>query len=247
MKTLILSKLAAISLIAVTGFASAGVINLKDSDSGTITTDLGAVTFAWDRYQPTGTGNLDPFLRIQNSGTEQGYNTSERPLDVKSDPFTRDVLISALVDHNSNGSYEFVLDVGEPGGNASSISLDGLKLYSSSSPGQSGNDVIGTLLWDLGADNSVLLDAKRGGGPGNGNSDMLMSVQTSIIDSAPVGEEYFILWSQFSSASSGFEEWSVITSISPVPEPSTIALFGLGLLGVMAATRRRKALESLQA
>ena len=51
--------------------------------------------FATDEQHPTGTGFINSFVRIQQNGWEQGYNTSARPLEtdvqMKVDPnFTRD-------------------------------------------------------------------------------------------------------------------------------------------------------------
>ena len=274
MKTLFLSRLAAMSLVAVTSFASAAVIDLADKDdvTGIYTNTSGAfdseVTFSADFVSTAGTGVLDPFLRIKRNGNEQGYNTSVKilPLDaVSGEKSTRDVLISSLV--QTGGVYEFVLDINESiGGSNNLLSLDGLKLYSTSTPSQSGNDIdangnwIGptdaSLLWDMDlvADNYVLLDAERDNA-GSGAGDMLMSVNASIINDAPSSEQYFVLWSRLgtsgvtgASASAGFEEWSTVMSpVSVVPEPSTIALFGLGLIGVMAVARRRKTSESIQA
>src|SRR5258705_12872594 len=48
--------------------------------------------------QPTGTGVLNTFLRVQNDGAEQGYNTDFRKLDLDqtNDPSTRSLLLSEI-------------------------------------------------------------------------------------------------------------------------------------------------------
>lgn len=263
------SKLAAFSLMVMTSIANAAVIDLADTAnaSGTFETDLGSVVFTWGQIQTTGTGILDPFLRIQKNSEEQGYNSTQAnagayPFEEKYGSFTHDVMMSDLV--SSDGAYRFVLDIGEPGNDKSLLSLDGLKLFSTSTPGQNGSGVDangdwlgpvnGTLLWDMDSDengnyldNHVLLDSNREGNPGNGISDMLMDVESSIISAAPGDEQYFVLWSRFgligvpdAESNGTFEEWSRVTAVSNIPEPSTALLFSLGLLGLVVATRRKK-------
>lgn len=244
------------------GSANAQLINLAVDDSGSFTTSLGTVTFTFDQMQPTGTGVLDPFLRIQRNFDEQGYNTTQpndpaMPFQEKSGPWTHDVTIASLEDHDGDGTYEFVLDIGEPvNANSSSLlTLDGLKLFSTDTPSQNGDAVDGlgnwvgptgtsTLLWDMdeGLDRTVLLDANRDGNPGNGVSDMIMDVNTSIIDDF-AGEQYFILWSRFGlgenegeTSFGTFEEWSQVK----VPEPSTYGLIGAGALVLLIAARKFK-------
>jgi uncharacterized repeat protein (TIGR01451 family) len=74
-------------------------------------------------------------VRIENNPTEQGYNTSSRPLqfDENNSPnFTRSFQLSAVAKVALNGTpyYEFVLDInqGNAGGDAL-LSLDQLRLY----------------------------------------------------------------------------------------------------------------------
>src|SRR4029077_18801416 len=63
-----------------------------------------------------GSGNIDSFVRVQASGTEQGYNTSFRPLqfnETTSATFTHDLALSAVPVVLINGvTYrEFLLDI----------------------------------------------------------------------------------------------------------------------------------------
>src|SRR6266545_1822960 len=51
--------------------ARAETIDLVNNTSGTAPNSL----FYQTQQQPTGTGYIDPFVRIQRTGTEQGYNT----------------------------------------------------------------------------------------------------------------------------------------------------------------------------
>ena len=175
-----------------------------------------------------------------------------------------------------NGTYNFVLDIGEPvsdntnKGQESLLSLDGLKLYVTNTPGQNSSSVdgngnasgiLGTLLWDMDAlaDNYVLLDANRNGNPGNGVSDMLMQVPTSVF-SGVTSSQYIILWSKFglqNAANAGsesfgtFEEWANLTTSDggggggggggSIPEPGSLFLMGAGLMGFALARRRKSA------
>lgn len=232
------------------------------TNSGTITSGGNTLTFVFDQTQPSGTGVLNSFLRIQKNHNEQGYNTNAtKVFDNKGGNFTRDVQFGEL--QSTDGFYQFVLDIGEPGNNGSLLSLDGLKLFSSTTGGQSSqsvdpngnaNGISGTLLWDMDAtvDNYVLLDAKRNGKPGNGVSDMLLKVPKTVF-AGQNANNYFVLWSRFglqANATSGsgsagtYEEWAFLTASSSsgpneIPEPMSLLLIGTGLLG-FAATRRRR-------
>lgn len=215
-------------------------------DQQTVSTSYGDGTFIFDKQQPTGSGVLQPFVRLQDNVEEQGYNTTpstgknnDMPFETKADGWTYDVKISDLEgskvtivnpDGTTTEYVDFILDLGEPKsdnkkGDQSLLSLDGLRLFSSTVGGQYSeetkpSDTVGdwdwtrdengaqtdvnTLLWDLddGANRTVLLDAERGypgdpssESPGNGVSDMVFRVDASIFEKA-VGD-YFILWSRF--------------------------------------------------
>ena len=253
---MILFALALVASVVTSGWAT--TVDLTVSDSGTIN----GATFDFYKFNPSGTGVFDPFVRIQENGTEQGYNTTVAnaallPFQEKFGIWTHDLPFSSLL--ASSGSYQFALDIGEPAsGTESLLSLDGVKIYKTTTPGQNSDSVDvdgnasgigGTLLWNMDGleDSWVKLDANRDGNPGNGWSDMLLSVPESVFSS--VGpNDYIILWSRFGlqeASDSGtesfgtFEEWGTINPGTQVPEPATMLLLGSGLLGLAGYGRKK--------
>src|SRR5438067_1902263 len=169
--------------------AHATVVDLTASNTGA----LNGATFTITGIQPTGTGVFDPFLTVQNNGTEQGYNTSFNNFDTKREPqWNHEIQISDLrVQTIGNQQYySFVIDVNEPnGGTKSLISLDMLKIWTSSSLLTSGNlgsdgalsSNTSILRYDLGSGNYVKYDDQRSG---SGQGDIAFLVPVSVFASA---------------------------------------------------------------
>lgn len=238
-------------LAMVGASARATVIDLANGDSGT----ANGGQFVWTPEQPTGTGVIDPFVRVQADGTEQGYNTSGgTPFDDKAGIWTHDIQFSDLqtttVTLNGTQYFQVLLDVNEPGGNQSLISLDQLQFYSSAVGSKTTEDVasLGTLRWSLdgAGDSYVLLDASRNNGSGSG--DMFAYIPVTAF-AGVASTDYIYLFSRFGdqiaadgSTEGGFEEWSLVNNMSPVPEAG--ALFPIvGVLAAIACTellRRRR-------
>ena len=85
MRVQFLSKL--LGVCCVSSLIGAGVshatgFDLSATGGGTVN---GAV-FSIDTTQPAGTGVFDPFITIQNKGSEQGYNSSFSNFDTKREP-----------------------------------------------------------------------------------------------------------------------------------------------------------------
>src|SRR6266516_6866973 len=122
-----------VAIIICTTVGYATVVDLTGSnDSGTINN----AQFVFTTPQPTGTGVIQPFLRVQNDPSEQGYNTSGgTPFDDKAGPWTHNLtfadLMTTAVTINGANYFKLLLDINEPGGSKSTISLDQLQLYTS--------------------------------------------------------------------------------------------------------------------
>jgi hypothetical protein len=228
--------------------------------SATFAEGVGDAQYYVTDPQPTGTGVIDSFLRLQMKGEEQGFNSDARPVqfDEKTDPnYTRDLLVSEipLID----GYRQFFLDINEqsadPGG---LITLDQLEIYvhntnditgySSAGTGSLGTAVKKYDLDNGGTDNYVNLDYTLISG-GSGKGDMVVYIKD---DGTWSNFTYVTLFSQFGCSpttkggkeckdasdddkwpsGAGFEEWWVRdpTPNIPVPEPSSLLLLGAGAL-----------------
>jgi hypothetical protein len=193
---------------------------------------IGSAVYQVVGPQPTGTGYIDSFLRVQQKGTEQGFNTSERQstslppgtsagycdgvdCDAKTDPnYTRDLLTSTIPTVVINGQTyrEFFLDINEPaGGGQTLLTLDQVEIYQSGSAGldthlsASGGSLTGAIkIYDL------------DGGAGN-KADNWINLDYTLIgggsgsgdmvlfvlDTGQFNQQYTYLYSQFGCVTCG--------------------------------------------
>jgi hypothetical protein len=156
---------AATALCASTAFAD--YLNLENGGTGsfgTLASGYGEVYFdAGPQVGTVGTGNIDSFVRLQQNGSEQGYNTSGSPLpyNEKSGIFTHDIQLSDLFVFQTPGNgipagdyYRFLLDINQNKTVPAFLSLDKIRIYGSATGSihdpLSGDQLPGaTLLWDL--------------------------------------------------------------------------------------------------
>lgn len=194
--------------------------------------------------QPTGTGYIKSFVRIQGAasggGSEQGYNTTARPLQFdenKSPQFTRSLTLGEVPVVTVNGANyrEFLLDINQKS-SASKLSLDEVRIYLGDQPNLTGYNATTkqlagrTAAFDLDAngDVAVSLDARLNNGSGSG--DMVLLVPVANFAGADPGS-YVYLYSKMgvqsgASANGGFEEWAV--------RKSGVSATGTGSLSGMA-------------
>lgn len=254
-------------ILGATSPVSATVLDLTSANASGV---IGSAFFLQVPDQTTGTGVIDPFLRIQAGGIEQGVN-SDGPytMDEKNGPFTRKILVSEFgtTDLNGTPSIRFLLDINQQ---ASSpfLSLDMFRIYVS--PTATYNtlallDANATKLYDMdtvgGPDNWIKLN--YGLNPGSGGGDMYAYLPSSLF--AAHTSKYLYLYSKFGvqgadesaslmaglelmgdidySANDGVEEWARVDA--PGTPPGTIPEPATMLLlggGLLggAMVRRRK-------
>jgi len=220
-------------------YARATVIDLTTTGASSgLVTSANGVTYQVDQVgpQPTGTGVIDPFLRIQASGNEQGYNTSlSTPFDDKASGYTRALNLSEIPIVNIGGvNYrQFLLDINEDsGGNHELLSLNQIQIFQSATDRDDGvlsstasntnTAVLGfssptlTPIFQLNnspATGSTEIRLNYALNSGSGSGDMFLYVADAAFDP---NTSFVILYSQFgdpngfASSSDGFEEWATL-------------------------------------
>lgn len=183
--------------------ASADFIVMTDKDTANATIN-GAIYSVGSAG--SGTGIFPSFVRIQDSPTEEGYNTTVNNVldNTSDDTHNYEIQAGNIAVTTIGGKQYFVFQVDlneSAGGNPDNgyISLDSLKIYTSNIPNQSVTDPddLGTLRYnmDAGTDNTILLDYKLF--PGSGKSDLVVFIP--VWDPIAVGD-YVYLYSAFGGA-----------------------------------------------
>jgi hypothetical protein len=246
------AALIAAGMLVIASIAQATVVDLINNDQGSFTNQYGTSIFQFTQPQPTGTGVIQPFLRVQANGMEQGYNTSGgTPFDDKAGPWTHDIQFSDLqstaVTINGTSYFKIMVDLNEPNGAKSTISLESLQFYTSATGSMTTLNLsqLGTLRYDMdaGGDNQVLFDAGRNHGSGSGDAFFYIPT-TAFAGTNP--NDFVYMYVKMGSAddttAGGFEEFTLVRNLTPVPELS--ALFPIvGLLVAVGSThilRRRR-------
>ncbi|HEX3151803.1 MAG TPA: SdrD B-like domain-containing protein [Gemmataceae bacterium] len=185
--------------------------------------------------QPTGTGVIRSFVRVQANGVEQGYNTDARPLQFdenKSPQFTRSITLGTVpVVTIDNVPYrQLLLDINQT---ASSplLSLDELRLYVGGTSNLVGYDAATKTLagmnplFDLDGAGDVTVKMNYRLNSGSGAGDIFVLVPDAAFAGQPA-EGFVYLYSKFggtSAGNAGFEEWSVKSLGRADRPPTTLA------------------------
>lgn len=187
----------------------------------------------------TGTGTVEPFVRIQGGGTERGYNTDgAHEFETVGGSWTHSVTVGTIPTVTLGGTtyLEFLLDINEKTSD-SLLSVDELKFFVETSPSLTGYpDCLLHQVWDLG-DNWIQLDATLAGS-GSGNGDMLAYVPASLFGADPGA--YLYLYARMGAAQAsddGFEEWAYGVGGPITPEPATLCLLALGAAAIRSRRR----------
>ena len=217
------------------------------------TQTVGGAIFATTSQQTTGTGVIEPFLRLQADGNETGLNSNENGSNVlgatkAGSDWTKDITLGQLGTTVIGGTsyYTFLLDINQTNANPL-LSLDTFRLYTRTTSITDGNpDTLAavsagaTVAYDMDANDAVTFLLNYDLNAGSGSGDLFVYVP---VFGAP--SNYLYLYTQFGNAggsyqsNDGFEEWATTKSSGRVPDGgSTLALLGLGLAGV--ALFRRK-------
>lgn len=239
----------AVAMIFVAVAANATTISLTtDGASGFIN----GAFFQQIDAQATGTGVINTFVRIHKSPTEQGYNTSGRPLKFDEDTsllVTHDLQLSSVptVTVDGNVYRQFLLDLNEPGqATGSLITLDSLQVYLGPVGGLTPDTLsllssLGTKIYDLDGIEASSIELKASLNSGSGSGDMYAYILDNLFTGPST--QYVYLYSAFgvpNTSDGGFEEWAVVGQPTPpVPEPGTLLLLGCGLFGLAIFSKRR--------
>ena len=266
--TPVYTQILGILLLGASAFVPAAVgttINLNDPNlipppvgTGTINEAI----FTVNDLQPAGTGVIEPFLSIQNTGTQQGYSGTDGNFDTKRVPqWNQPIEFGSLaeVSLNNTAYFQFTIDVNEPNNPTNTISLDMLNVWTSATT-QSSDSVgadglfdgsLGTLRYSMSSflgENQVLYnDAHHG----SGQADISIYIPVSnFAGTAPTDLVYmYQAWGNTLPSDGGFEETFSLQGMNttPVPEVATFVPLALILGMVLGSDRmlRRRQQEAL--
>jgi len=235
--------LGSVNASASTYATCAGQLDFTTTGSACGTAGQDILIFTSDQ-QSTGTGTIDSFVRMNDKGNEQGYNTDGRPLQYdenNSGQFTRSLLLSAVPIFGFSGTnyYEFGLDINQSNSSSTQLlDLNQIQFFLTSDPsllgstdtvspsGQHalsfGTNAFQTYLFNDPAlpDNRVTMNFNLN--PGSGAGDLFVYVRTSLFDPyTSANGSYVVLFSQFGDppgsqgSNDGFEEWWIRREGSP--------------------------------
>lgn len=223
---------AAFALVTDSGTYDIRVADRTGYASANLAPGGGTVEYIGDLNQTfgsAGTGTFDSFVRLQNDGSEQGYNTDAKVGPTAADPvlhdvtggtWTHSILVSDIPVVSFNGAFywELFSDINDSN-STPQISLNDLEVYFTSDPELTGYDfgANATKQYDF-SGNIQINDVNQGSGRG----DLRYRIPTATIPipancgyKNPACATYFVLYSRWGTSGGalasdgGFEEWKV--------------------------------------
>jgi len=258
-----LALVSGISIFSASRASAETVLNLAASSPQDALN--GGIFYSTD-IQPTGTGVIQPFVRIQAKPTEEGYNT-DGPIefdtkDHTGQNWTHSITLSQvpIVTIGGDQYREFLLDINETSTSTGRfLSMNEFQVYLSTSnvltgmnrttmtfstPGTATTNLVYDL--DSGPNGDQLVRMDYSQASGSGSRHTFAYVQNNLFVSA---RPYVYLYSKFGTpdaSDAGFEEWATrpgTTNPPTVPLPASVWT-GLTLLGLLGATKLRSRRQS---
>jgi len=243
------AAVAALLACATSARLSAVAYDLTTAGSSAL---VNGALFQTTTLSTTGTGVIDPFLRLQKNDGEVGLNSDSDNADLfgdtKTGAWTHDVVLADL--GIQAGFVGFLLDINQTAANPTLL-FDTFKVYTRTGSITDGSqdtlaDLSDAILrYDLGA-NSLLLNYDLN--PGSGGGDLLIFLPTSFFTGATLADNLYVV-AGFSGSNDGVEEFATFGidrptpgtfSVPPVPDnANTVLLLGAGMLGLLVASRKR--------
>ena len=210
--------------------------NLTDVCSTTAGAQVRYIGDSNQTFGSSGTGTFTPFVRLQGSPTERGYNTDGTvEFETKTGTWTHAILVSEIPVRTEDGCtdcWELFVDINESN-NQKPISLNDMEIWFTTDENLTG---YGTSAFTSGAtleydfNGKILInDVNQGSGRGDLRY-MVPRTGIAVPENCNYGntlcETYFVLYSSWGGTAGfpsdgGFEEWKV--KVYPTPPDVSVA------------------------